>query len=93
MDSDKSKRRRYDVIIVGGGMAGLSAAESLLATSGGRVGKLLVLEAGQRLALNSGDTLLSLFGTSISPRTTREPTLVQTACCPLCKPAVVWIFL
>ena len=40
--------RRYDVIVVGGGIAGLSAAESLLETSGGRVGKLLVLEAGQR---------------------------------------------
>ena len=44
------------MIIVGGGMAGLSAAESLLATSGGRVGKLLLLEAGQRLAINSGGT-------------------------------------
>ena len=50
MDSNVSKRR-YDVIVVGGGMAGLSAAESLLETSGGRVGKLLVLEAGQRLVL------------------------------------------
>ena len=45
MDYDKSK---YDVIVVGGGMAGLSAAENLLETSGGRVGKLLVLEAGER---------------------------------------------
>ena len=43
--------RRYNVIVVGGGIAGLSAAESLLETSGVRVGKLLVLEAGQRLVL------------------------------------------
>ena len=41
--------RRYDVIVVGGGMAGLSAAENLLATSGGKAGRVLVLEAGQRL--------------------------------------------
>ena len=37
------------MIIVGGGMAGLSAAENLLVTSGGKVGRVLVLEAGQRL--------------------------------------------
>ena len=53
---------RYDVIVVGGGMAGLSAAESLLATSGGRGGKLLLLEAAQRLAINSGDTLFHCLG-------------------------------
>ena len=50
--------RRYDVIVVGGGMAGLSAAESLLETSGGRVGKLLMLEAGQRLVLNNRNAWL-----------------------------------
>ena len=47
MDSDASKSR-YNVIVVGGGMAGLSAAENLVETSGGKVGKLLVLEAGLR---------------------------------------------
>ena len=55
MDSDV---RRYDVIVVGGGMAGLSAAESLLETPGGRVGKLLMLEAGQRLVLNNRNAWL-----------------------------------
>ena len=52
------------MIIVGGGMAGLSAAENLLATSGGKVGRVLVLEAGQRLvgtATNLLVCLLALF--------------------------------
>ena len=53
--------RRYDVIVVGGGIAGLSAAESLLETSGVRVGKLLVLEAGQRLVLYKPDEDWILF--------------------------------
>ena len=87
MDSDKSKRRRYDVIIVGGGMAGLSAAESLLATSGGRVGKLLLLEAGQRLAINSGDTLFIVWYLRISKNNQRANlgtnsllSIVQASC-------------
>ena len=52
------------MIIVGGGMAGLSAAENLLATSGGKAGRVLVLEAGQRLvgtATNLLVCLLALF--------------------------------
>ena len=60
MDFDESKRR-YDVIVVGGGMAGLSAAENLLETSGGKVGKLLLLEAGQRLTMKLAHLLSLLY--------------------------------
>ena len=60
MDVDGSKRR-YDVIIVGGGMAGLSAAENLLATSGGEVGRVLVLEAGQRLVGTASHFIVCLL--------------------------------
>ena len=60
MDLDGSKRR-YDVIIVGGGMAGLSAAENLSATSGGKVGRVLVLEAGQRLVGTASHLIVCLL--------------------------------
>ena len=68
------------MIVVGGGMAGLSAAENLLATSGGRVGKPLLLEAGQRLTMN----LTHLLFIDVSPETTREQIISLFSL--LCKP-------
>ena len=49
------------MIIVGGGMAGLSAAENLSATSGGKVGRVLVLEAGQRLVGTASHLIVCLL--------------------------------